>query len=56
MGFYWFIWALGAVLLVSSRVEAEANKYKAGDHVEVYVNKVGPYWNPVSHIWIDSSP
>lgn len=25
----------------------EANRYKKGDHVEVYVNKVGPYWNPV---------
>ena len=48
MDFHVFISAL-AVLLVSSQVYAEANKYKLGDHVEVYVNKVGPYWNPVSH-------
>jgi len=29
-----------------STVTLESLKYKEGDHVEVYVNKVGPYWNP----------
>lgn len=26
-------------------VAGESLKYKEGDHVEIYVNKVGPYWN-----------
>lgn len=33
---------ISCLLIVSSY----SVKYKEGDHVEVYVNKVGPYWNP----------
>jgi len=29
-----------------SSVFNESLSYKDGDHIEVYVNKVGPYWNP----------
>lgn len=38
------------ILNCATFISAEAVKYKDGDHVDVYVNKVGPYWNPVIFI------
>lgn len=35
-----------AILSISQNVFASSSKYSKGDHVEIYVNKVGPYWNP----------
>lgn len=38
--------ALKLMFNLISFASAEALRYKDSDHVEVYVNKVGPYWNP----------
>lgn len=42
------IYVLGFFFSIPEYISTEAIKYKEGDHVEIYVNKVGPYWNPVN--------
>ncbi len=46
--FNFFSKSLILLSILIANMSAETGSYNEGDHVEVYVNKVGPYWNPVS--------
>lgn len=46
------IYLIGHILSIPEYISTEAIQYKEGDHVEIYVNKVGPYWNPVCFFFI----
>lgn len=46
MGFTEIVRIFFTSILILAFVNSESLKYHNGDHVEIYVNKVGPYWNP----------